>query len=267
LLTRPAYAAAGCLALLAGLGWIYLGLMLSGRTAWDVLCRPSFGTADAGAAAAALVPMWIAMTAAMMLPTAGPMVLTYAEMAETAARGGRRAASPLALIAGYALVWVGFAVAAAALQVALTRAALLDPSMASASPLFSGAVFVAAGIYQFSAMKTACVTLCQHPAPFFAANWPDRPRAVFRPVFRLGVRQGLYCLGCCCAMMLVMFAAGVMNVVWMAVLGFIMGAEKIAATTRFSRVIGVVFVAVGLGFIAAAVAAHWPARVSLDLAG
>jgi predicted metal-binding membrane protein len=272
LLARPAYVAAGCLGLLAAMGWIYLGLMLAGaefpppdgrlagwgRTAWDVLCVPAFGTADVGnAAAAAAVLMWIAMVAAMMLPTAGPMVLTYAEMAEAAAQRGERTASPLALIAGYGLVWAGFAVIAAALQLALTRAALLDPSMASTSTLFSGAVFIAAGVYQFSALKHACVTLCQHPAPFFAAYWADQPRNVFR----LGVRQGLSCLGCCFAMMLVMFAVGVMNVIWMAVLGFIMAAEKIAVTTRFSRVIGTVFIGIGIGFAVAAVAAHWPARV------
>jgi predicted metal-binding membrane protein len=280
LLARPKYAALGCLVLLAALGWICLGLMLAGegfvgrrsiadafadriglfgwgRAAFEVLCQPTFGTAEAGAAAvAAIALMWIAMVAAMMLPTAGPMVLTYSEMAETAACKGGRTASPLALIAGYGLVWAGFAVAAAALQLALTRAALLDPSMASASTLFSGAVFVAAGVYQFSALKQSCVTLCQQPAPFFSANWSERSR----DIFRLGVRQGLYCVGCCWAMMLVMFAVGVMNVIWMAALGFIMAAEKIAATTRFSKAIGVVLAVIGFGFIAAAVAAHWPAR-------
>jgi len=149
-------------------------------------------------------------------------------------------------------VWFGFAVVAAALQLAL--AALLDPSMGSASGLFSGAVFVAAGAYQFSALKHACITRCRQPVPFFAANWSDTPRYVFR----LGVRQGLYCVGCCWAMMLVMFAVGVMSVIWMAALGFIMAAEKIATTTRFSKAIGLAFTAIGLTFTAAAVIAHWP---------
>ena len=84
--------------------------------------------------------------------------------------------------------------------------------MASASGLFSGAIFIAAGVYQFSALKHACLTQCQHPFPFFFTNWATTPRGVFR----LGVKQGLYCLGCCWAMMLVMFAVGVMNVIWMA---------------------------------------------------
>jgi predicted metal-binding membrane protein len=198
--------------------------------------------------------MWGAMILAMMLPTAGPMILTYAEIADTAARKGERVVSPVVLIAGYALVWFGFAAVPALLQVALTRAALLDPAMASTSALFSGAVFVAAGAYQFSALKHACVTRCQQPFPFFFANWSDRPR----DVLRLGVRQGFYCLGCCWAMMLVMFAVGVMNVIWMAGLGLIMTAEKIATTARFSHTIGAIFAAIGIAFIATAVIAHWP---------
>jgi predicted metal-binding membrane protein len=290
LFARPKLLAIGCLAVLAALGWVYLGLMLAGmerpqalgpgmsaldtiadrmglgdwgRATLEALCRPTFGDAGASGAVAgslagvlAVVLMWGAMILAMMLPTAGPMILTYAEIADTAARKGERAVSPVVLIAGYALVWFGFAAVPALLQVALTRAALLDPTMASTSALFSGAVFVAAGAYQFSALKHACVTRCQQPFPFFFANWSDRPRNVFR----LGVRQGFYCLGCCWAMMLVMFAVGVMNVIWMAGLGFIMAAEKIATTARFSRVIGAVFAAIGIAFIVAAVIAHWPVR-------
>jgi predicted metal-binding membrane protein len=283
---RPKYVAISCLMLLAALGWICIGLMLAGagfvhqplpggqpvahpfadriglfgwgQTTYEVLCQPTFGMADSGGAAVAAVAlMWIAMVLAMMLPAAGPMILTYSEMAERAARKGGRAVSPLVLISGYGLVWAGFAVAAAALQLTLTRAAFLDPSIASASTLFSGAMFVAAGLYQFSALKQACVTLCQQPAPFFSANWSERPRDIFRQ----GVRQGLYCVGCCWAIMLVMFAVGVMNVIWMAALGFIMAAEKITTTTRFSKAIGIVFILIGIGFVAAAVVAHWPVRV------
>ena len=142
----------------------------------------------------------------------------------------------------------------AALQLALTGLSLLDPAMASASPLFSGAAFIGAGLYQFSALKHACVTQCQRPFRFFFASWTDEPGGVFR----LGLRQGLYCLGCCWAMMLLMFAVGVMNVVWMAALGAIMTVEKLATTTRFSRALGVVFIGVGAAFIVSAMIAHWP---------
>jgi predicted metal-binding membrane protein len=158
------------------------------------------------------------------------------------------------LTAGYVTVWLGFAFGATALQAALARAALLDPAMAAASPLFSGAVFVAAGVYQFTALKHACLTRCQRPFPFFFANWSNAPRGVFR----LGWRQGLYCLGCCWATMLAMFAVGVMNVIWMAALGLIMTAEKMTSTGRVSRVIGAVFIAIGAAFIMISTVAHWP---------
>ena len=254
-LSRPRLVAVGCIAVLAAAGWVYLGLMLAGSGVLEALCRPVFGTATPGLVQAGLVfAMWCAMALAMMLPTAGPMILTYAEIAATAARKGEPAATPLWLIAGYVGVWLGAAAALAALQLALMRLSLLDPAMASASPLFSGAAFIGAGVYQFSALKHACVTQCQRPFPFFFANWTAQRRGVLR----LGLRQGLYCLGCCWAMMLLMFAVGVMNVVWMAALGMVMTIEKVAGTTRFSRALGVVFIAVGAAFIATSVAAHWP---------
>jgi len=254
-LRRPRLLAIGCIAVLAAAGWIYLGLMLGTSGVLAALCRPSFGSNGPNIAQAGLVfAMWCAMALAMMLPTAGPMILTYAEIAETAARKGEPAAAPFWLIAGYVGVWLGAAAVLGALQLGLTRLSLLDPAMASVSPLFSGAAFLGAGLYQFSALKHACVTQCQRPFPFFFANWTAQGRGVFR----LGLRQGLYCLGCCWAMMLLMFAVGVMNVVWMAVLGMVMTIEKIGATTRFSRALGVLFIMVGAAFIVTAVVAHWP---------
>jgi predicted metal-binding membrane protein len=288
-LARPRRLAVVCILALAGLGWLYLALMTAGmlsqspaarlgpgmglldlflprdgfgRALFSALCRPTFGTATGGGSAIAdfalVWLMWCAMALAMMLPTAGPMIFTYAEIADTAARKGQGVVSPLVLAAGYGAVWLGFAAVAALLQAALTRAALLDASLASASSLFSGAVFLGAGLYQFSNLKHACVTLCQRPMPFFFANWSTTRAGVFR----LGLTQGLYCLGCCWAMMLVMFAVGVMNVVWMAALGIVMTGEKVATTTRFSHAVGVVLLAVGVVMIAASVWTHWPVRAA-----
>jgi len=252
-LARPKQIAILSIAVLVAAGWLYLGLMLagmSGVTFLEVLCRPSFGTFGFDAAQASLVlAMWCAMALAMMLPTAAPMILTYAELAETAARKGEPVASPLVLAAGYLTVWLGAGAILTVLQIILARLSLLDPAMASASALFSGAVFLAAGLYQFSALKHACVRQCQHPFRFFFANWTAEPRGVFR----LGLRQGLYCLGCCWAMMLLMFAVGVMNVVWMAALGAVMAIEKIGVTQHFTRVAGATFSAIGLCLIAG----HW----------
>src|SRR5215212_2549739 len=218
LLARPKNIAILCLAVLASTGWAALGLMLADISLLAALCRPSFGANATGIAYATVVfGMWCAMALAMMLGTAALL---------------------------------------ATLQLILARLSLLDPGTGSAGPLFSGAVFLLAGLYQFSALKLACVTQCQHPFRFFFANWTAEPAAVFR----LGLRQGLYCLGCCWAMMLLMFAVGVMNVVWMAALGTVMAIEKISTTTRFSRALGIVFISAGAALILTSVAAHWPAR-------
>ena len=267
---RPKAIAIGCVLALAALGWLYLalavadmsgaslgpgmGLLESLPRAVQTICRPLFGEAVPARGVLLIALMWAAMTLAMMLPTAGPMIFTYAEIADTAAKKGETIVSPLVLAAGYLVMWLGYAVVAAVAQVAFTRLALMGTGMSSASVLFSGAVFIGAGIYQFTPLKHACLNQCQRPFPFFFANWQTTAKGVFR----LGVQQGLYCLGCCWAMMLVMFAVGVMNVVWMAGLGIVMTIEKIGSGRRFSHAVGVVLTAAGVGFVVAAFAAHWP---------
>lgn len=270
---RPKAIAVGCVIALAALGWLYLALAVAdmggangtlgpGMAVFDglpravqAICRPLFGAAMPEHGVALIALMWGAMTLAMMLPTAGPMILTYAEIADTASRKGETIVSPLVLAAGYLVMWIGYAVVATVAQVAFTRLALMDTGMTSASVLFSGAIFIGAGVYQFTPLKHACLNQCQRPFPFFFANWQTTPKGVFR----LGVQQGLYCLGCCWAMMLVMFAVGVMNVVWMAGLGIVMTIEKIGSGRRFSHAVGIVLIVAGVAFVVAAFAAHWPA--------
>ena len=280
-LARPKPLAVICVIALAALGWLYLGLLtagMSGETrglgpgmvwldwlprAVDALCRPTFGVAHFGMPAAAwsvtdfilVALMWCAMVLAMMLPSAGAMILAYAEIADTAARKGERVISPFILTAGYAAVWLGFALLAAAAQAVMARAALLDAAMLSVNTLFSGAIFLAAGLYQFTALKHACLSKCQRPFPFFFVHWSTTAAGVFR----LGLSQGLYCLGCCWAMMLVMFAVGVMNVAWMAALGAVMTIEKLTTTARFAHVVGVSLIGLGAGLVAASLWTHWPA--------
>jgi predicted metal-binding membrane protein len=220
------------------------------RSAFAVICRAA---PSAGGGLLLITSMWSAMVLAMMLPSAGPMIFTYAEIADTAARKNERIVSPLVLAGGYAAVWLGFAAAAALAQLALTRVAWLDGGMPSASGPFSGALLLAAGLYQFSAFKDACLTQCQRPFPFFFAHWQTTARGVFR----LGLQQGLYCLGCCWAMMLLMFATGAMNVLWMAALGITMTLEKMLTGRRLSTALGAIMVTAGLFMMGAAVAAHW----------
>lgn len=262
---RPKSLAIVCIVALTALGWLYLGLLTGEMNTadglWAALCSPTFGLslmpegAWGGTGFLLVGLMWAAMTLAMMLPSAAPMIYTYAEIADTAAKKNEKVVSPFVLTAGYVTVWFGFAITATVAQYALTQAALLNASMASASGLFSGAVFIGAGVYQFSALKHACLNQCRAPFQFFFTNWQTTPRGVFR----LGVKQGLFCFGCCWAMMLVMFAVGIMNVVWMAALGVLMTVEKMTVTNRLTYAIGVAAIAAGLVLVAASVIAHWPA--------
>src|SRR5690242_7586456 len=144
-LARLRVLALACIAMLVACGWAYLALTLTGMDGasfLQVLCQPAFGSSSFGAAQALLLfAMWGAMALAMMLPTSIPMILTYSELAETAAAKGEPAASPLILAGGYIAVWLGAALIFAGFQLALARLALLDPAMRSASPLFSRAMF------------------------------------------------------------------------------------------------------------------------------
>jgi predicted metal-binding membrane protein len=250
---RPRLMAWGCVIALTALGWLALGLMVKGNGGtFAALCRPAVGRLEA-VDIALTASVWAAMVLAMMLPSAAPMILTYAEIADTAARKNETVVSPLVLAAGYTTVWLGFAVLATAMQLLFAHAAPLEAGAALSGPV-SGAIFIAAGLYQFSALKHACLSQCQRPFPFFFVNWTTRTSGVFR----LGLKQGVYCVGCCWAMMLVMFAAGVMNVVWMAGLGVVMAAEKIGTGKRFSQLVGAALILAGIGLAFAGFAGHWP---------
>lgn len=238
-LARPKAIAWGCVVGLSALGWLAFALICAGGPL-DALCGASLEASgiDGFALVAA---MWSAMTLAMMLPSAGPMILTYAEIAETAARKGERIVSPLAIASGYAVVWLGFAFVVATLQF------FVAPLTVSTNTIVAAALFALAGLYQFTSLKHACLTQCQRPFPFFFANWQTSARGVFR----LGLTQGVYCLGCCWAMMLLMFATGTMNVLWMAALGIVMTIEKMTSSTAFSRAVGVVLLLIAAAIVLA----------------
>lgn len=237
---RPRAVAVASVFALAGLGWLYLGVSYAGRAdLFAAICRPS---PAGGEALALLIPMWSAMALAMMVPSASATILTYAEIADTAARKRIAVVSPLVMVAGYVTVWLGFALAASGAQFMLAQAGWLDPQTGTLGAYVSGGLFVVAGAYQFTTLKHACLRQCRNPFQFFFSNW----RTTAPGVFRLGVKQGLFCLGCCWAAMLLMFALGVMNVVWMALLAVAMTAEKLVNLRWLSHAYGVVLIAAGL---------------------
>ncbi|MFD1983565.1 DUF2182 domain-containing protein [Mesorhizobium newzealandense] len=184
----------------------------------------------------ALVLMWFLMAIATMLPSAAPMIRTYCEIADTARTKGETVAHPLVLVAGYLSVWLAasamFAALTLAAHVSTSSGALLDPFIG-----FAGALaLLIAGLYQFSGLKEACLKKCRNPFSILFANWSTRPVRVFR----LGIVQGVWCLGCCWALMLVMFAVGVMNVFWMALIGLFTLIEKQTASRVPTRLAGAI---------------------------
>jgi len=269
LVARPRVLVLAAVALCAGLGWAYFLAMSAsmapvmnlsvlgpgmgalewlfgppgadGRIAvhnfWGMPAYDTWGAADIGL----VFLMWVMMALAMMVPTAAPMLLTYADLADTASRQGKRAVSVAILGAGYLAVWIGFAALAALAQWGLTELRLMTPMMEPVQTVFAGTSMLAAGLYQFTPSKDACLTKCQTPFPYFFANWTNRTGGVFK----LGLEQGLFCLGCCWALMAVMFAVGVMNVVWISILGAVMAAEKLVPGKWLSRSIGVALLVTG----------------------
>jgi len=189
-----------------------------------------------GAQSLALVLMWFLMAVAAMLPSAAPMIRTYCEIADTARIKGEPVVHPLVLVAGYLTAWLAASLAFAALTMTIyaftASGQMLDPVVG----LAGAAALLVAGLYQFSGLKQACLEKCRNPFSILFANWSAKPGRILR----LGLEQGVWCLGCCWALMLVMFAVGVMNIFWMALIGLFTLIEKQTIGRVASRVAGAI---------------------------
>jgi predicted metal-binding membrane protein len=181
------------------------------------LCQTNRGS-SAVSGIAAPYALWATMSLAMMLPSAVPMISTYLDIADAAARSGQSIVRAGFLVTGYGAVWLVFAGAATWIQAVVE----LTPGLALANRTLAAGLLILAGLYQFAPIKHACLAKCRAPMPFFLARWSDKPLAVFR----IGAEQGALCLMCCWALMLLMFAAGLMNVWWMAGLTLLVILEK-----------------------------------------
>ena len=184
---------------------------------------------------AALSAMWFLMAVAMMLPSAAPLVRTYCEIADTARKKGEPVVHPLVLVAGYLWVWLAAALGFAALTTALRAVAgggPLDPLVGAAG----AAALASAGLYQFSGLKDACLKKCRNPFSILFARWTARTAGIFR----LGAEQGVWCLGCCWALMLVMFSVGAMNLFWMALIAMFTLIEKQTSGRFGTRLAGAI---------------------------
>ena len=162
------------------------------------------------------------MMVAMMVPTAAPMTLFYTAVARKAAAQHNPVAPTFVFVAGYLAMWTMFSLVATAAQYALDRAALLSPMMVSTSAVFGAALLIAAGIYQLTPFKNACLRNCRGPAHFMSRCW----RTGNLGAFRMGLRLGAYCVGCCWILMGLLFVGGVMNLLWIAAIAIFVLLEK-----------------------------------------
>jgi len=185
---------------------------MSAGTLWNV---PGFLT---------MLAMWSIMMMAMMAPSAAPMIITFA----TVNRRRRERSAPYVpaavFLLGYLIVWTAFSALATTAQFWLTSVRLLSMSMASASPVFAGGLLIGVGLFQWTPWKQRCLTHCAGPLQFLMSAW----REGWTGALRMGVQHGLFCLGCCWAVMALLFVAGVMNLLWVAALSFFILAEKLA---------------------------------------
>ena len=185
--------------------------------------------------------MWAVMMVGMMTPSAAPVLLLFAGMVR--GRGGTRWPLVVAAFgAGYLIVWTAFSAGAGLAQWGLHGSAMLSPAMSASSARLGGAILIAAGVYQLTPFKSACLTHCRSPLGFLLSHWRDGTVGALR----MGIAHGTYCVGCCWALMGVLFVVGVMNLVWVAAMTVFVLVEKIGpAGAIVARVAGVLMIAAG----------------------
>jgi len=264
LLRRDYLITISALTVLIALAWTYVASGAGlGMSAWDMTTLALFPHHNEHAAMggmamgapqawppatwALMIAMWWVMMIAMMSPSAAPAILLYARVHRHSLAQGQieaKLAPTGSFAAGYLLVWLAFSVSAASLQWLLVQTGLVSQLMlGSQNRWLSGALLIAAGLYQLSPLKGLCLEHCRSPTKFLTDNW--RPGA--GGAARLGILHGAYCVGCCWTLMALLFVGGVMNLFWIAALAILVLIEKVAPFGRvIARAAGLAFVAGGV---------------------
>jgi predicted metal-binding membrane protein len=242
---------ASCIVLITALSWAYLVHLNRRMTssveedtmmaAMGMVMNEPWGVGDL----LLTFVMWSVMMVGMMAVPALPVLLLFAGMhAQRVDRGVVPAVPSFGI--GYLIVWLAFSAAATTAQWALHEGALLSATMATSSTSAAGVILIAAGAYQLTPLKNGCLARCQSPLGFLMSNWRDGSSGAFL----MGFRHGSFCLGCCWALMAVLFVVGVMNLAWVGVLTLFILAEKIGPTgVRLSRVGGAILMALGVALV------------------
>jgi predicted metal-binding membrane protein len=250
----------GCLVVIVLAAWWYLfhtraamsgmdmpGMDMSGM---DMSGMAMAGSQEWGAMAVLLLfVMWAVMMVAMMLPSAAPMILAFVSVNQRRQSAGRQFVPVSIFVAGYLAIWTAYSAIATLAQWGLHKAALLSPAMSATSPFLSGGLLIAAGIFQWTPLKRGCLRGCRSPLAFLMSEWREGKTGAFI----MGLRHGSYCVGCCWILMALLFVAGVMNLLWVAVIALFVLAEKsLPRGELLGHITGVALVAAGVGLIARA---------------
>ena len=230
------------LAAVCGLAWTAL--------TWQAGAMTPVGTGGGGATGTAALPpvlvefiliylMWVVMMVAMMLPGASPMIAVFAAINRRRREEGDPWVRTAVFLLGYLAVWSLFSAAAAVVQLVLVDAGALTPMMVSSSTTLSATLFAAAGLYQWTPLKDVCLKHCRTPIGFVLSEWRDGPAGAVV----MGFRHGLYCVGCCAAIMGLLFAVAVMDLRWVAAITVLVTLEKLLPWPGACRyLIGATFV-------------------------
>jgi predicted metal-binding membrane protein len=233
---------------MVALAWLYLFHTASPMLGMDMPAIQMPGLYKWGLPAVILLfLMWAVMMIAMMVPSAVPMIQGFLAVNERRRNPSRQLVPVGVFLLGYLAVWTAFSAAATLAQWGLHKAALLSPMMVATSPVMSGALLLAAGVFQWTPLKRACLRGCRSPLSFLMSEWREGTAGAFS----MGLRHGAYCVGCCWALMALLFVVGVMNLLWVAVIALFVIAEKVLPRGELlGHIGGVALVAAGIAVMA-----------------
>jgi predicted metal-binding membrane protein len=225
---------------LAAISWLYIYLQMSPM---DEMAMPVAFSPWTAADFALNIAIWWVMMPGMMLPSAAPMILTFATVNRRKRTRGQPFVPTAVFTTGYLIAWGLFGIAATVADWGLEQTALMSPMTQRLSPALGAAVVIVAGVYQLTPFKYVCLTNCRSPVDFVLNHWRDGAVGALR----MGFEHGLYCLGCCWFLMALLFAAGTMSLLWMAAITAFVLAEKLFPAGQWiARGSGLVMMAFGL---------------------
>jgi predicted metal-binding membrane protein len=247
---RRMWLAAAVLAVLAALAWVAVVAQANGMRTMSASASPDMSMPAAAApawfsvsGASAFLLAWGVMMAAMMLPSATPMISLYGAVQRNLSRTGQRGIPTAVFALVYLVLWLATGVPVYLANASISAAAAMNPGLAALLPYFMALALVAAGIYQFTPLKRRCLGVCSSPLAFLMGRW----RGGYRGTFEMALENAVYCIGCCWGLMLVLVAAGAMSLPWVLSIAAVVFVEKIFPRGELTaRIVGGALIALGL---------------------